>query len=346
MRHAGHEPEHRENRRGDHQRLGLAEELRQELRAGGFALADARHDETGSRRDHQRGNLRHQAVADGEQHVVVRGLRERQVVLQHADGEPAEDVDEEDQDPGDGVAAHELRRAVHRAVEVGLGCDLQAAPARLVLADQACIEVGVDRHLLAGHRVEGEPRADLGDASGALRDHDEIDDDQDREHDEADREVAADEELAERLDDLPGGVGAGVPVQQHDPRGCDVERQAQQRRQQQHGREHREVERPLRVHRREQHDHRERDVEREQEVEQERRQRQHHHAEDQHDEERPREPDHRRARHPKAQRERVHAGLASPAAPRPRCCGSSSAGTSHWAGSVGAAPPRCCQRCT
>ena len=179
-----------------------------DLLAGVLALADAAHDEARGGRDDQRRNLRDQAVADGEQHVVVGGGGERQVVLEDADREAADDVDEQDQDAGDRVAAHELRRAVHRAVEVRLLGDLGAAPARLVLADQAGVEIGVDRHLLAGHGVEGEARADLGDAPGALGDDDEVDDDQDREHDEADDVVAADHELAEGLDHLARGVGA------------------------------------------------------------------------------------------------------------------------------------------
>jgi hypothetical protein len=52
-------------------------------------------------------------------------------------------------------------------------------------------KVGVDRHLLAGDGVEGEARADLGDARRTLGDDDEIDDDQDQEDDQADDEVAA-----------------------------------------------------------------------------------------------------------------------------------------------------------
>ena len=76
---------------------------------------------------------------------------------------------------GDRVALHELRRAVHRAVEVGLARDLVAALAGLLLVDQAGVEIGVDRHLLAGHRVQREARRDFGDAAGALRDDDEVD---------------------------------------------------------------------------------------------------------------------------------------------------------------------------
>ena len=66
-----------------------------------------------------------------------------------------------------------------------------AALARLLLVDQAGGQVGVDRHLLAGHGVEVEARGDFGDAAGALGDDDEVHDHQDREHDDADHEVAA-----------------------------------------------------------------------------------------------------------------------------------------------------------
>ena len=105
-----------------------------------------------------------------------------------------------DQDAGHRVALDELRGTVHRAVEVGLLGDLGAALARLLVGDLAGVEVGVDRHLLAGHGVEGEARADLGHAAGAVRDDHELDHDQDQEDDEADDDVAADDEVAERLD--------------------------------------------------------------------------------------------------------------------------------------------------
>jgi hypothetical protein len=52
-----------------------------------------------------------------------------------------------------------------------------------VLVDQAGRQVGVDRHLLAGHGVEGEARRDFGDAARTLGDDDEVHDDQDDEDD-------------------------------------------------------------------------------------------------------------------------------------------------------------------
>ena len=80
-----------------------------------------------------------------------------------------------------------------------------------LLVDQPRVQVGVDGHLLAGHRVQGEARRHLGDASRALGDDHELDDDEDHEHHEADHEVAADHELAEGVDHRARRVGPLVP---------------------------------------------------------------------------------------------------------------------------------------
>ena len=114
----------------------------------------------------QGGDLGDQAVADGQQGVGVRAASPIAMPRWSMPiDEAADEVDDGDDDAGDGVALDELRGAVHRAVEVGLGGDLGAARAGLVLVDQPGVEVGVDRHLLAGHGVEGEAGADLGDAA-------------------------------------------------------------------------------------------------------------------------------------------------------------------------------------
>jgi hypothetical protein len=80
------------------------------------------------------------------------------------------------------------------------------------LVDDPGVELGIDRHLLAGQGVQGEPRAHLGDAARALGDDDEVDHDQDDEHHRADDVVALDDEVPERLDDLrrrSRGSGSG-----------------------------------------------------------------------------------------------------------------------------------------
>jgi len=216
----------------------------------------------------------------------VPGIGQRHTMLHGADQDAAEHIDEHDQDAGDGVAAHEFARAVHRAVEIGFLAHLLAAHDRLGLRDDAGVQVGVDRHLPAGHRVQGKACAHLRDAARALGDHDEVDDHEHREHHHAHGVVAADHELTEGGDHVAGGVRAGVAPDEDDASGGDVQTEPQERRTQQHGGEARELERAAHVDHPEQDHQRQGDVEREQDVEQKRRQRQHHHGEDHHDEDR------------------------------------------------------------
>ncbi len=233
-------------------------------------------------RDDQRRNLRHQPVADGEQRVGARGLGERHALLGDADDHAADHVDEHDEQAGDGVAAHEFRGAVHRAEERAFVLQMLAAGARVVLVDQAGGQIGVDRHLLAGHGIEVEARRDFGDAAGALGDDHEVHDDEDREHDDADHEIAAHHEIAERLDDVAGGRRALVPAREDQARRGEVEREAQHGRDQQDGRERGEFERRVDEQRRHQDQHREDDRDRQREIEQHRRQRQDQHDQDGH----------------------------------------------------------------
>ena len=145
----------------------------------------------------------------------------------------------DDDDAGDGVAlARTSRRRPSRRRSRPRAAIVVAALAGLVVGDQAGVEVGVDRHLLAGHGVEGEAGGDLGDAPGALGDDHELDDHEDQEDDEADDDVAADDELPNASMTLPAS-----PCEQDQPRGRDVERQPEQRRDQQQRREDRELQR-------------------------------------------------------------------------------------------------------
>src|ERR1700726_1376699 len=202
------------------------------------------------------------------------GVGEAQILLQDADDHAADDVDQNHQQAGNGIAADEFRGAVHGAEEAGFVFQVLAPPPRFLLFDHAGGEIGVDRHLLAGHGVQVEPGGDFGDAARALGDDHEIHDHQDREHDDADDEIAAHDEAAEGLDDMAGGGGALVAAGENEPGRGEVERQPQHGRDQQHGREGGEFQRRLDEQRRHQDQHRERDRDGEREVEQQRRQRQ------------------------------------------------------------------------
>ena len=139
-------------------------------------------------------------------------------------------VDDHDEDAGDGVALHELAGTVHGAVELGLGRDVLSPCLRDILGDEPRVEVGVNRHLLAGHSVEGEPGGDLGDSACALCYDDEVDDDEDGEHNEADEVVVSYQDVAEGVYHLARGLRSLGSVHQHHAGRGDVEREAEERR--------------------------------------------------------------------------------------------------------------------
>ncbi len=239
----------------------------------------ARDDDARRGRDEQRGDLRDERVADAEHREGLGGLGDVHA-REEAHHEAADEVDRGDHQARDRVAVDELARAVHRAEEVGLALEVLAALAGGVGVDGARREVGVDRHLLAGHRVEGEARGHLGDAPRALGDHDEVDHREDQEHHEADEHVALDHGLSEGFDDVPRRARTLGAVQEDAPRRRDVEAQAQQRRDEHERGERAEFKGFFDEEGREEHADREGQREGQQHVEDGRRHRHHHHQDD------------------------------------------------------------------
>src|SRR5690606_29280194 len=117
------------------------------------------------------------------------------------------DIDEGDDEAGNGVAAHEFGGAVHIAEEGAFAFEFGAALLGSVLVDQASRKVGVDGHLLAGHGVEAEAGGHFGDTARTLGDDDEVHDHEDDEDHRADDEIAAGDEIAESLNDVAGSGG-------------------------------------------------------------------------------------------------------------------------------------------
>ncbi len=256
----------------------LAEHLADHGPAHVLRTRGAGHQQGDRRGDQQGRQLRHQAVADRQQGIGGGGIHEAHAVLEHAHRHAADEVDEQDQDGGDGVAADELVGAVHRTVEVGFLAHFLAAGLGLLARQQTGVEVGVDGHLLAGHGVQDEARGHFRHASGTLGDDHEVDDGQDREDHDTHGVIAADHELAEGLDDLAGGGVTVLAVDQDHAAGGDVQRQPQHRGHQQHDRENGEFQRALHVHHRQQHHQRDGDVEGEQRIQHRRGQRHHQHG--------------------------------------------------------------------
>ena len=104
--------------RGDDQRLGLGEDLAEHFIAEIGLAAGAGDDQAGGQRNDERRDLADQPVADGQLGVELTGNPSGPAVLDHADVQAAQDVDEGDDDSGDGVAADEFAGTVHGPVEV------------------------------------------------------------------------------------------------------------------------------------------------------------------------------------------------------------------------------------
>src|SRR5205814_10443199 len=136
-----------------------------------------------------------QAIADCELGVELEAFQQIPAALEFADLQAAENVDDDDDNAGDGIAADEFGCAVHCAIKVGFLRNFLAAAAGFGLVDGAGVDIGIDGHLLAGHGVEGESRGDFGDAGCAFGDYYELNHHDDGEDDDADGQGVAGDEI-------------------------------------------------------------------------------------------------------------------------------------------------------
>ena len=60
-------------------------------------------------------------------------------MLHNANGQSADDVDQHDQNTGDGIAAHEFTGAIHGAIKLGFLSHFSATSACFVFANQSGI---------------------------------------------------------------------------------------------------------------------------------------------------------------------------------------------------------------
>ena len=188
---------------------GMGAELAEQGDVGAAGDAGLGDQQAGRGRDDQRRDLRHQAVADGQQRVGVRGLAEAHAHLADADDQPADQVDDGDQQAGDGIAADELGGTVHGAEEAALLLQLRGA----ARAPPASSISPADRSASIAICLPGMASSEKRAATSAMRPEPlvmttKFTITRMREHDQADHDVALHDEAAERLDHVPGGAGA------------------------------------------------------------------------------------------------------------------------------------------
>ena len=164
-RHARHKAEHKRPHRRHRQRLRPPGQLfhQRHIRAA-FNPAFGDHNTSGDRHQ-QRRNLAHQPVAHRQRGIGGNRVGHVHAMAQNPGRQPTDNVDRGDNHPGNRIAAHKLRRTIHRAVERGFFFQILAPLARHRLGNGARAKLGINRHLLARHRIQAEPRRHFGDAA-------------------------------------------------------------------------------------------------------------------------------------------------------------------------------------
>ena len=197
-------------------------------------------------------------------------------MAEHAQSKSGDHIDAKDQQCSNRIAFDEFARAIHRTVEIRLDRHFAAAFARFVRVDHACGNVGIDCHLLAGQGIEHKAGGDFRDAACAFGNHDHIDDQKDRENEQANGEIPADQKCAKTVNYSARCRAALVPVDQYDAGRSDIQRQPEQSCEEQNGGEGGKVQWLARIQGHHQNRHRHCDVEDQQYVEQQRGDGQHH----------------------------------------------------------------------
>src|SRR5690625_7114661 len=81
----------------------------------------------------------------------MRSLSYRKLVLSQSYNQPAHHINHHNQQPCDGIATHKLAGPIHGPIKLGLLRDRLPTLSRLLFANQTCIQIGIDSHLLARH---------------------------------------------------------------------------------------------------------------------------------------------------------------------------------------------------
>ena len=185
-----------------------------------------------------------QAFTDGQKRIGLRRQAGAHALLQNADGQSTDDIHHHDDDRRNRVPSNKLAGTVHGAIKVRFFRDILPAPPGFIFFNEACVQVGIDRHLLARHRIQCEAGGDFSHAAGALGHHHEIDDHEDRKHHEADGVIPADDKGAERADDFPCRRRSFIPMQQNQAGRRNIQGQPEERDHQENRGKYRKVHRP------------------------------------------------------------------------------------------------------
>ena len=229
----------------------------------------AGHDHARGGGDHQGRDLADQAVAHRELGIGGEHRGKVHAAHHHTDDDTANQVDQRQDDGHGGIALDDLGSTIHGAVEVRLALNLLAAHPCLLVVDHPGVQVGVNRHLLAGHGVQRKTRRHFRDTLRTLGNDDQLHQYDDDEDNKPNDYIARRNQLTESSDHLTCGVLAlDRAVAQNQAGGGDVHTQSKQGCDQQQRRKNGEFQRFGDAHGDDQDDDRERDVDDKKDVQQ------------------------------------------------------------------------------
>ena len=244
MGRAGKNCKYGQNQTGNHQRLRLRKELLDNVVIQAALRNRTGNNHTGRRRNHQCRQLGNQTVTNRCNRINAQYFAQAHAGLNNTNDRTCDKIYRRDDDRHDRVALDDLGCTVHCAVEVRFALDLIAAQLGFLFIDQAGRQVGVDCHLFTRHGVQGETGSNFCYAFCTLGDNDELHQNDDQEDDDADDNVALDNEFTECLDDLTCIAAS----RQNQARGRDIQSQTEQRCNQQQRWENRKLQRLVNIH--------------------------------------------------------------------------------------------------
>ncbi len=132
----------------------------------------------------------------------MQGFATGHTVLGYANKRTTKDVDHGDNHAGDTVTFNELHSAVHGAVHLAFLAYVATSDLRFFHVNDACTHVGVNRHLLTRHSVEGEAGANFSNTFSTFCNNKELYDGDDKEDNRTNNKVTTKGELTENIDDF------------------------------------------------------------------------------------------------------------------------------------------------
>ncbi len=127
----------------------------------------------------------------------------RHAKLEHANDQATENIDEGNHDAGNRIPLDKFTRTIHSSVEVRFPLQISSPSSCLYVIDKTGIEIGIHRHLLAGHGIKRKTGRNLRHTPRTIGDDHKLNDRNDNENYQAHHIIAANDKGAKGADDLP-----------------------------------------------------------------------------------------------------------------------------------------------